>query len=191
MLLFFWFIFLAFLKVKSWCKILCHVYSSYDNPDLYRRLQSLIRKAANTVKKGYWFSRLQPGCHLPNSPWPGIIKLFPARGSLVNDIPSRDGKTANIFFTVKDNHTKNLTQIMKTEAVRALIKNMSNLNHALVERLWAIPDSIPTYPALAPPWLGRSAPGNRSWSTSKMIQYVIHSFFWDLEDFRVTRLLHP
>jgi hypothetical protein len=27
-----------------------------------------------TVKKGYRFSRPQPGCHQPNSPWPGIIK---------------------------------------------------------------------------------------------------------------------
>jgi hypothetical protein len=27
----------------------------------------------------YIFSRPQPGCHLPSSPWPGILKLFPAR----------------------------------------------------------------------------------------------------------------
>ncbi len=33
-------------------------------------------------KKGYQFSRLQPG---PDSPWPGIMKLFPARESLVSD----------------------------------------------------------------------------------------------------------
>jgi hypothetical protein len=31
------------------------------------------------------------------SPWPGIIKLFPARESLVCDIPAGAGK---IFFTV-------------------------------------------------------------------------------------------
>ncbi len=38
--------------------------------------------------------------HLPltNSPWPGIINLFPARGSLVSDIPSGEGKTANLFL---------------------------------------------------------------------------------------------
>jgi hypothetical protein len=53
-----------------------------------------------TVKKDKWFSRPQPGCHLPNSPSPGIIKLLPARDSLVSDIPAGDGKTANIFFTV-------------------------------------------------------------------------------------------
>jgi hypothetical protein len=32
----------------------------------------------------------------------GIIKLFPARESLVSDIPAGDGKTANLFFTVDD-----------------------------------------------------------------------------------------
>jgi hypothetical protein len=51
-------------------------------------------------KKGYWFSRLRPGCHLPNSPWPGIIKFFPARESLVSDIPAGDGKTAHFFYSV-------------------------------------------------------------------------------------------
>ncbi len=53
-----------------------------------------------TVKKGMLFSRLQPGCHLPNSPWSEIIKLIPARESLVNDIAAGDVKTANLFFTV-------------------------------------------------------------------------------------------
>jgi hypothetical protein len=52
-----------------------------------------------TVNKGYSFFHLQPGCHLPNSPWPGIIKLFPASGNLVSDT-SGDGKTTNLFFTV-------------------------------------------------------------------------------------------
>ncbi len=52
----------------------------------------------HTVKKGYWFSRPQPGCHLPNPPWAGIIKLFPARESLVSDIPAGDGKIANLFL---------------------------------------------------------------------------------------------
>jgi hypothetical protein len=51
-----------------------------------------------TVKKGLLFSRLQPGCHLPNSPRSGIIKLIPARESLVNDIPAGDVKTANPFL---------------------------------------------------------------------------------------------
>ncbi len=41
---------------------------------------------------------LQPGCHLPNSPWPGMIKLFPASGSLLIDIPSGDGKTESRFL---------------------------------------------------------------------------------------------
>ncbi len=30
--------------------------------------------------------------------WPGIIKLFPASGSLVSDIPSGDGKISNLFL---------------------------------------------------------------------------------------------
>ncbi len=51
-----------------------------------------------TVKKGQRFSRPQPGCHLPNSPWPGKIKLSTARESLVSDIPAGDGKTANLFL---------------------------------------------------------------------------------------------
>jgi hypothetical protein len=34
-------------------------------------------------------------CH---SPWPGIMKLFTARESLVSDIPAVDGKTANLFL---------------------------------------------------------------------------------------------
>ncbi len=54
-----------------------------------------------TVKKGQWFSGPQPGCHLSNSPWPGIIKLFPPREILVSDIPAGDGKTANLFLQCK------------------------------------------------------------------------------------------
>jgi hypothetical protein len=37
---------------------------------------------------------------LTNSPWPGIIKFFPAREGLVSDIPAGDGELANLFFTV-------------------------------------------------------------------------------------------
>ncbi len=52
-----------------------------------------------TVKKGLPFSRPQPGCHGPNSPWTGKIWLFPPRESLVSDIPAGDVKIVN-FFTV-------------------------------------------------------------------------------------------
>jgi hypothetical protein len=41
--------------------------------------------------------RLQPGCHLPNSPCAGIIQLFPPRESLVSDIPAGDGNVANFL----------------------------------------------------------------------------------------------
>ncbi len=63
--------------------------------------QGLITSYNYTVKNGYRFSRPLPGCHLPNSSWPGIIKLFPARESLVSDIPAGDGKNCYIFFSVR------------------------------------------------------------------------------------------
>jgi hypothetical protein len=46
-----------------------------------------------TVKKVSDFP--QPGCHLPNSPWPGIIKIFSARESFVGDIPAGGWKIVN------------------------------------------------------------------------------------------------
>ncbi len=42
--------------------------------------------------------RPQPGCHLPNSPRAGIVKLNPPRGILVSDIPAGDGNVANLFL---------------------------------------------------------------------------------------------
>jgi hypothetical protein len=35
----------------------------------------------------------------PNSPWPGMFKFFPARESLVSDIPAGDGKTDFLFYS--------------------------------------------------------------------------------------------
>ncbi len=49
-------------------------------------------------KKGLPFSRPQPGCHLPYSPWTGIIKSFPSRESMVSDIPAGVGKIVNPFL---------------------------------------------------------------------------------------------
>ncbi len=46
------------------------------------------------------YSRPERGCHLPNSTWPGIVKLFPARESLVSDILAGERKTANLFYSV-------------------------------------------------------------------------------------------
>jgi hypothetical protein len=40
----------------------------------------------------------------PNSHWPGIIKLFPARESLVSDIPAGDRKNDNLFYSVATPH---------------------------------------------------------------------------------------
>jgi hypothetical protein len=53
-----------------------------------------------TVKKGELFSRPQPGCHLPKSPWTGIIKLFPSRETLVIDIPAGERENGKPIFTV-------------------------------------------------------------------------------------------
>ncbi len=63
-------------------------------------LDFLLIKKLYTVKKGYWFSRPQTECYWPNSPWPGIIKFFPARESLVSDIRLGTGKSINFFFSV-------------------------------------------------------------------------------------------
>jgi hypothetical protein len=61
---------------------------------------SLASKKNVHCKKSLPFSRPQPGYHLTNSAWSGKIKLFPARESLVRDIPARDGNMANLYFTV-------------------------------------------------------------------------------------------
>ncbi len=39
----------------------------------------------------------------------GIIKLFPARGELVSDIPAGDGKIDNLFYSVRSPLTYLLT----------------------------------------------------------------------------------
>jgi hypothetical protein len=38
------------------------------------------------------------------TPWPGIIKLFPARESLVSGVLAGDGKIANLFYSVAWHH---------------------------------------------------------------------------------------
>ncbi len=47
------------------------------------------------VKKRLSIFPSPAGMSLPNSPWPGIIKLFPAREGLVSDIPAGD-----LFYSV-------------------------------------------------------------------------------------------
>jgi hypothetical protein len=60
---------------------------------------SLFASLWHTVKKGLPFSHPQPGCHKPNSPWPGIIYFSrPVRVWLVT---SRLGTGKSLsFFTV-------------------------------------------------------------------------------------------
>jgi hypothetical protein len=60
-------------------------------------LQHRLHHVRRTVKKGQQFSRPQR-CHEPNSPWPGIIKLFPARECLVSDSPARDWEMTKNFL---------------------------------------------------------------------------------------------
>jgi hypothetical protein len=62
-----------------------------------RLAQYTVFRRQYTEQKGSRFSRLQTGCHLPHSTLP-IIKLFPARESLVSDIPAEDGKISNLFL---------------------------------------------------------------------------------------------
>jgi hypothetical protein len=77
----------------------------------------VVSKDAFTVKKGYRFFRPQPGCHLPNPPWAGFIKLFPARESLVSNTPTGDGKVAKLFYSVVIEHAeKNHMINIKTTA---------------------------------------------------------------------------
>ncbi len=56
-----------------------------------------------------------PSCHLPNSPWKGITKILSASESLVGDIPSGGGKTANLFYSVYSlKAQQNLTEVLNT-----------------------------------------------------------------------------
>jgi hypothetical protein len=52
-------------------------------------------------KKGYRFP--VPSRDVTNLilPWPGMIKLFPARESLVGDITTEEGKNDNLFMQCK------------------------------------------------------------------------------------------
>ncbi len=61
-------------------------------------ISSVVLLTSYTVKKVNEFPVPQAGCHLPNSSWTGIIKLFPSRDSLVSDIPPGDGKMPNLFL---------------------------------------------------------------------------------------------
>jgi hypothetical protein len=51
-----------------------------------------------TVKKAFRYSRPQPGCHLPNSPWAGIMTSYCINYSrLVSEIPAEDGIIEKLF----------------------------------------------------------------------------------------------
>jgi hypothetical protein len=52
-----------------------------------------------TVKKGCRFSRPQQECHLPNSHWAGIIKLFLSRESVTTRLGT--GKPPTFSYIVE------------------------------------------------------------------------------------------
>jgi hypothetical protein len=62
------------------CTAWCHgqIGTQHEGVSKYIRLLSRLFDYPDnyTVKKGSWVSRLQPGCHEPNSPWAGIIQLW-------------------------------------------------------------------------------------------------------------------
>jgi hypothetical protein len=79
---------------RRWKLLSC--WQSQRNPDLRHKL-TVLWWNLYTVKKLSIF--LSPGGkHWPNSPWPGIIKFFPVRESLVSDIPPGDGKIYKLFL---------------------------------------------------------------------------------------------
>ncbi len=77
---------ILFLTLFHW------IQSSYDTYTLCREYY--------TVKKVSDFPVYSWDVTYPNSPWPGVIKLFLARESLVSDIPAGDVKIANLFYSV-------------------------------------------------------------------------------------------
>jgi hypothetical protein len=53
-----------------------------------------------TVKKITDFPVFQPGCHLPNSPWPGIILINPGQEEFGKLHPGWGRENRETFFTV-------------------------------------------------------------------------------------------
>jgi len=49
-----------------------------------------------TVNKGLAISRPQPGCHYPNSPWPGLIDPIPVPGWFGEKVQ----ESRNFFYSV-------------------------------------------------------------------------------------------
>jgi hypothetical protein len=102
--------------------------NSWHATMVYTYMHKEERYRYNTLyKKRLQFSRTQPGCHLPNSPWLGIIKLFLARESLVCDIPAGDGKTVNLslqcavrYMLVVDRGSSSLCKFLSTELIDIL-----------------------------------------------------------------------
>ncbi len=95
---------------------------------------SLRKATRHTVKKGLPFFRSQPGCHLPNSPWAGIISIiFPSRESLVSDIPTGEGKIVNSVYLSYDTDLKFSLFFLPCRSLTMLISFFSLLSfHSLL-----------------------------------------------------------
>jgi hypothetical protein len=80
---------------------------------------------------GTWY-KTQPECHKPNSPWPGITKLFPARESSVNDIPNGYGKIDNLFlqcsYFLDPNEPGNISETKKELSEQYRLLDVINLS---------------------------------------------------------------
>ncbi len=75
----------------------------YLNSSSFRVLQNPSSVDGYTVKKAFRYSRPQPGCHLPNSPWAGIIYIdviIPAQGEFGKRHPGWGQEYRKAFFTV-------------------------------------------------------------------------------------------
>jgi hypothetical protein len=66
--------------------------------EVRRSTHSARSHPSNTAHCKKWFPIfLSPAGMSPNSLWLGIIKLFPARESLISDIPTGDRKIFNLY----------------------------------------------------------------------------------------------
>ncbi len=97
-------------------------------------------------KKAFRYSRPQPGCHLPKSPWTGKISWF-CPETLVSDIPAGDGNIEKLFllcdhFIIKISKLKRstFTVDLKIDTVYwYLTRSRSNLHRRSVQaRRWSL-----------------------------------------------------
>jgi hypothetical protein len=93
---------MAFHKYTGYKKGLPYLRFYYNFHLPYKMVHlSVLSAVLYTVKKAFRYSRPQPGCHLPNSPWAGIIELFPPMSFLSFAILGRPSTLLIIQFSKK------------------------------------------------------------------------------------------